>query len=151
MSNTTIATTTTATEAEKKTFYLDDNETISLASGKELHDDVDYREETDRWLHPLAMQLSVIGIPCMRAWFARAIEKTGEKLKDITDEEIEETVQEYGFFVQFPNENSDEEVRPLRWTALDSLLGRAGIDGSRLRRTQPSAKRRLCHRKLKPV
>lgn len=142
--------TTTASEvSEKKSYYLGDNETISLASEKELHDYVDYREETDRWLHPLAMQLSVIGIPCMRAWFARAIEKVGDKLKDVTDEEIEQTVQEYGFFVQFPNEDSNEEVRPLRWTALDSLLGRAGIDGSRLRRTKPSAKKEVMPPEIK--
>ena len=102
-----------------------DNEIRHLYTEQELSEYLLFRKENDRWYKPIINEIKVLGIENIPLEISQKLEKYHIKETD----SVKETIADYGIFIKFPIEGSEEYI-PIRNTA---FLGLCKISGTNCR------------------
>lgn len=120
--------------------YLSDRENKEFTSSEEIHKYLEERSTTDVWSEPYICELHVIGIPTNAPILISDIKSQHANL-DATDEELAEIMDTkkdgMGLLLEYPDPNGNgARIKPLRYTAYNSLFERAGLSGRSIRQTE---------------
>ncbi len=119
--------------------FLNDFEEKSFNELTEVHSFIEEREKNDEWAHPFTNELSVVGIPLNSPILTSVLASTLPNLK-CTEKQLEEAMDpdmgEMSLLLSTPDKKGTLGTFPMRYTAISSLLERAGLGGRSIRNVE---------------